>query len=133
MIKLLKKIWNKMNEPQNERVLIILIPCLAILSAGCILAPRFLYFAREAVIYEEDALPITAEATPAVSALPELAPTPAYSSTPLPSPSATVSPVETPAPVSETKAFLKADAFRRNQLRAFHIFPAFFGGGFYEY
>ena len=35
--------------------------------------------------------------------------------------------------IEKIKAFLKADESQRNQLRAFHIFPAFFGGGFYEY
>ena len=49
MIKFLKKLWEKMNEPQNERVLIILLPCIAILTAGCILAPRLFYYAGEAI------------------------------------------------------------------------------------
>ena len=53
MIRFLKKLWDKMNEPQNERVLIILLPCLAILTAGCILAPRIFYFAGEAVRQSE--------------------------------------------------------------------------------
>ena len=36
-----------MNEPQNEKVLIVLLPCIAIVAAGLILAPRLFYFAAE--------------------------------------------------------------------------------------
>lgn len=52
MIKLLKKIWDKMNEPQNEQVLIVLLPCIAILTAGFILAPRLFYFISDPLIKE---------------------------------------------------------------------------------
>lgn len=35
-----RRLWEKMNEPRNERVLIILLPCLSIIVAGLILLPR---------------------------------------------------------------------------------------------
>ena len=38
-----------MNEPQNEKILIILLPCIAILTASCILAPRLFYLAGQSV------------------------------------------------------------------------------------
>ena len=38
-----------MNEPHIEKVLIVLFPCMAILTAGFILAPRLLYFASDSV------------------------------------------------------------------------------------
>ena len=103
-----------MNEPQNERVLIILLPCIAILTAGCILAPRFLYFAHEAVIYEEDTLPITTEALPKESSLPITAAPSATSNTPLPSPTETAAPTETPAPMTVTKTVLSASSTERD-------------------
>lgn len=99
MIKLIRKIWNKMNEPQNERVLIILLPCIAILAAGCILAPRLFYFAGTAMSAKEaDATaPPQVEASPAVPA--NTAPTflPAALENALPTPT----PVPTPT-VSES-------------------------------
>ena len=54
MKRLLKQIWDKMNEPRNERVLIVLLPCLALLIAGLILMPRLIYFAKETVVQEAE-------------------------------------------------------------------------------
>jgi len=74
MIKLLKKLWEKMNEPQNERVLIVLLPCIAILTAGCILAPRLLYFAGEAMRPSEDVSSVPPQAAVVSTADPSTSP-----------------------------------------------------------
>ena len=58
MKRLLKQIWDKMNEPRNERVLIVLLPCLALLAAALILTPRLVYFAKDSLAKEVEELNI---------------------------------------------------------------------------
>ncbi len=109
MIRLLKKIWNKMNEPQNERVLIILLPCLAILTAGCILAPRLFYFARVAVVPYESPLPITEQ-----TAMPVPTQSPMESYSPAPLPTSTVEPSSAPSSAPTSKFILSASSAERD-------------------
>lgn len=102
MLKLLRKIWDKMNEPQNEKVLIVLLPCLAILTAGCILAPRLFYLAGQAVIQDKADVPQSTEiiesAAPqsagisTASGNTQFVPTSAPTQTSVPSPSVSESP-----------------------------------------
>ena len=40
-------LWEKMNEPRNECVLIILLPCLSVIIAGLILIPRLRYYSAQ--------------------------------------------------------------------------------------
>ena len=40
-------LWEKMNEPRNECVLIILLPCLSVIIAGLILLPRLRYYSAQ--------------------------------------------------------------------------------------
>ena len=112
MIKLFKKIWNKMNEPHNERVLMILLPCLAILVSGCILAPRLLYFAREAII------PDAASSDVEVQTVQEIAvtatPQPQTSQTPSPSPAASPEVSPTASPAASPKLVLSASSTERD-------------------
>lgn len=100
MIKLFKKLWDKMNEPKNERVLIILLPCIAILASGCILAPRLLYFAREAVIPEETAPAQHVQDMPAAASV-------TASAVPTAPPSPTAVPSETHSPTASTAPAIK--------------------------
>ena len=79
-----------MNEPQNEKVLIILLPFIAIVTAGLILAPRLFYFAAESkappapaftpaplsTMEPGEILVITPTFTPEPSSTPSVPPTP---------------------------------------------------------
>jgi len=79
-----------MNEPQNERVLIILLPCIAIVTAGLILAPRLFYFAAEPKASSETF--VTQSPLPAAEPVeiqvitPTFTPEPTQSSSPSPTP-----------------------------------------------
>ena len=101
-----------MNEPQNERVLIILLPCIAILTAGCILAPRLFFFAGEAIrekaVTSTPAPQITVETVVSPTTAPTASPYIAVSQEPNPTPPP-VSP-EVPA----IKTFLSASSAEKD-------------------
>jgi len=99
-----------MNEPQNEKVLIILLPCIAILTAGCILAPRLFYFAGQTVHDEER----TPQQTVQISATPS--PTAAVELPVAASVSPTVEPVASPTATSTptSKAVLAASSTEKD-------------------
>ena len=42
-----RRLWEKMNEPRNERVLVILLPCLSVIVAVLILLPRLRYYSAQ--------------------------------------------------------------------------------------
>ena len=44
---LFRRLWEKMNEPKTERVLIVLLPCLSVIIAGLILLPRLRYYSAQ--------------------------------------------------------------------------------------
>ena len=41
------RLWEKMNEPKTEHVLIILLPCLSVIIAVLILLPRLRYYSAQ--------------------------------------------------------------------------------------
>ena len=49
MIRFFRRLWDRMNEPETERKLIVLLPCLSIAIAFLILAPRLLSMAKQAL------------------------------------------------------------------------------------
>ena len=88
-----------MNEPQNEKVLIIVLPCIAILVATLILAPRLFYFAEEAAsekkAFSANSPQFTDEPIEIQVITPTFTPTPSISPSPVPTP------VETPKIIPE--------------------------------
>lgn len=114
MLKLIKKLWNKMNEPQNERVLIILLPCLAILVSGCILAPRLFYYAGQAVIPEADITQEISTSQNVSSPVPSFSPTPSPAVHESPAPTATYQPIPSPAAETQIKTYLSANSAERD-------------------
>ena len=87
-----RRLWEKMNEPKNERVLIILLPCLSIVIAALILLPRLCYYsAQRAEQTPTEAVAASAFDAPAdqeAAVLPssEVQPTPSPVQTPQPTP-----------------------------------------------
>ena len=85
-------LWEKMNEPRNECVLIILLPCLSVIIAGLILLPRLRYYSAQrtesapAVAVAASAVDAPADQDAAVLPSSEVQPTP---------------PVQTPQPTPE--------------------------------
>lgn len=76
-----------MNEPQNEKVLIVLLPCLAILCAAVILAPRIFFFASAPAPVKEAPTPQALESPAEIQVYtPTFTPTPVIVSTPSPTP-----------------------------------------------
>ncbi len=100
-----------MNEPQLERSLIIILPCLAVLTAGCILAPRLFYYVNYTEVQVPSPSPTQAAfIVPSPSPAQHAAVTPTLPPTAQPSPSASPEPTETAA----LKAVLSASSTERD-------------------
>ena len=83
-------LWEKMNEPRNECVLIILLPCLSVIIAGLILLPRLRYYSAQrtesAPAVAASAFDAPADQEAAVLPSSEVQPTPLPVQTPQPTP-----------------------------------------------
>ena len=101
-----RRLWEKMNEPKTERVLIILLPCLSVIIAGLLLLPRLRYYSVQ-----------RAEPAPTVSAAASILDAPAdQEAAVLPSSEAqpTPLPVQTPQPTPEPVYSLERGWIREN-------------------
>ena len=93
MRKRLKQIKTKVNEPRVERILILLLPCLAILISALILAPRIISLAQDKAH--------SVEAVSVLPPLPTIAPTPVPMQPP--------APIATLLPIPDESESLKSD------------------------